>query len=375
MMSITTRPNYGAMQLSIFRGEDPGGVLWQPRLDWWYKVNKANGTIPEHLKDASFLEICDYCHASVRYYMDRSWWGEKSWLKSRHKTVEVEKVWTDDYTLRRTWHTPIGDLRQTIEFDEWRVSSHITEYRIKTVEDFKILHYIYEDEEWYWNDEVFQQDVEKHGDYGIPQFYARRSPVQRLMIEEMGVQQAIYFMYDHPTVLEEYVESATAADDQMYDIICDCPVKIINFGENIDGFIDSPKVWKNHLVPYYAKRTDQLHAAGKFVSVHIDGTMKSLLPHLRDFDYDAIEAPTAEPQGDVTIEQIRDAVGDLIVMDGIPSLLINEDQYPVEQMIEFTEKMVDYFYPRLVLGVSDEVPPGADIERVRMLGELAKSLR
>lgn len=373
--STITKPDYGAMQLAIFRGEDPGGVLWQPRLDWWYKVNKANGTMPEHLKDASFLEVAAYCHASVRYFMwDRSWLRGKSWLKLSQKTVEVEMDWKDEQTLRRTWHTPMGNLTQVIEFDEWKVSSHITEYRVKTAEDFKILQYIHDDEVWSWDEELFQQDLEKNKGYGIPQFYFRRSPVQRLMIEDMGLQQTIYFMYDHPKVLEEYVESATDADDKMYDVICNCPVDIINFGENVDGYIDSPKVWKKHLVPYYAKRADQLHAAGKYVSVHIDGTMKSLLPHLRDFDYDAIEAPTAEPQGDVTIEQIRDAVGDLIVMDGIPSLLVNEDQYPVEKMVEFTKKMVDYFYPRLVLGVSDEVPPGADIERIRMIGELVKEL-
>ncbi len=375
MVDIQMRPDYGAMQLAIFRGEDPGGVLWQPRLDWWYKVNKSGGSMPDHLKDASFLEICDYCHASCRYFMwDRSWLRGNSWLKVRQKTVEVSMDWTDPQTLRRTWHTPIGDLSQVIEFDEWQVSSHITEYRVKGPEDFKILRYILEDEEWFWDDELFQQDLAKYKAYGTPQFYFRRSPYQRLMIEDMGLQQTIYFMYDYPNILEEYMEFATAADDVMYDVICKCPVEIINLGENVDGFIDSPKIWKEKLVPYYAMRTDQLHAAGKFVSVHIDGTMKSLLPHLRDFDYDAIEAPTAEPQGDVTIEQIRDAVGDLIVMDGIPSLLVNENQYPVEQMFEFTQKMVDYFYPRLVLGVSDEVPPGADIERIRMIGEFVKGL-
>ena len=31
---------YGDMMLAIFAGRDPGGVLWQPRLEFWYKVNQ-----------------------------------------------------------------------------------------------------------------------------------------------------------------------------------------------------------------------------------------------------------------------------------------------------------------------------------------------
>ena len=80
-----------------------------------------------------------------------------------------------------------------IHFDEWNVSSHITEYRVKGPDDFKVLQYLLEDEEWYWDDALFQKDMETYGAYGAPQFYFRRSPVQRLLIEEMGIQDAHLF--------------------------------------------------------------------------------------------------------------------------------------------------------------------------------------
>jgi len=34
------------------------------------------------------------------------------------------------------------------------------------------------------------------------------------------------------------------------------------------------------------------------------------------------------------------------------------------------KQVVELFYPRLVLGISDELPPDGDIERVRLVGEL-----
>lgn len=376
MTKKPSRPDYGARQLAIFRGDDPGGVLWQPRLDWWYKVNKARGTLPEHLQDASMLDVYDYCHASCRYFLwDRSWLRDHSWLRIRYQNVEMHNEWPDEEHLRTTWTTPVGTLTRMLHFDEWKVSSHIIEYPVKTADDFKVLHYMLQDEEWYWDDEQYQEDLRVYGDYGTPQFYFRRSPVQRLFIEEMGVQQAIYFMMDEPDIFEDYVARSTAADDAMYDIIAQCPVKIVNLGENIDGFIDSPSIWRDHLAPYYRKRVEQLHAAGKFVSIHVDGTMKSLLPHLQDVPYDAVEAATPAPQGDVTLEQIKDALGNMILMDGIPALYLIAEQYPLDTLTDVVRKMVDMFYPRLVLGVSDEFPPDGDIERARIIGELVRDMR
>lgn len=363
------RPDFPAMQLAVFRGEDPGGVLWQPRLDYWYHVNKARGTLPDHLADASLLDVYDYCHASCRY-VRRS----HPWLSVSYEHVEVTSEWLDADRVRQTWTTPIGALSQITHYDEFHVSSHIVDYRLKEPEDFKILRYLLEHETWHWEQEAFAQDMAAYGPYAAPQFYFRRSPVQGLFINEMGLQNSVFFMMDYPDLFAEYVAFATAADDRMYEVIADCPVEILNLGENIDGFIDSPPTWRKHLAPYYKMRIEQLHAAGKRVSIHVDGVMKPLLPYLQDAPFDAIEAATPAPQGDVTLEEIKDALGDMILVDGIPALYFLPDQYPVEALIECARKVVDLFYPRLVLGVSDEVPPDSDIERVRLIGELAQQM-
>ena len=369
MTGLTARPDFGKMQLDVFQGKDPGGILWQPRIDYWYKVNKKRGTLPPHLHDASLLDVYDYCHASCRYFL----WDE-AWLHLRQKTVEVTSVLEDEKRKRQTWHTPIGELSQLLHYDEWNISPHIVEYRVKQPEDLKILRYILEDETWHWDEDTYQEYLNKFGDYGAPQFYFRRSPVQNLIISEMCFEQAIYFMIDHPKLLEEYVEFETAADDAMYDELCSCPDQILNFGENIDGSLNPPRIWKEHLAPYYTKRTEQLHAAGKYVYIHVDGTMKPLLPHMQDCPWDAIEAATPIPQGDVTLEEIKESLGDLILLDGIPALYFLPEQYPMEDLIKCVRRVVELFYPRLVLGVSDEVPPDSDIERVRFVGELIKEL-
>ncbi len=356
---------YRDMDLAIFRGEDPGAVLWQPRLEFWYAVNKKRGTLPEHLRDADILDVYDYCHASVRYF--------GSGLRVRHQNVQVTNTWEDEKRLRQTWETPVGTLTQLVHYDEWNLSSHLTEYKLKTPKDFRVLEFILQNEEWYWDQAAYEQDMQRIGTRGYPQFYFRRSPVQGLFIEHMGFERTIFLLHDQPGVIQHYVEVQTEADNALYDVLCHCPVQILNLGENIDAHMDPPAIWLNHLVPYYRKRVAQLREAGKFVHIHIDGAMKPLLPYLHEVPWSGIEAATPVPQGDVTIEEIKRGLGDLVLLDGIPALFFLRS-FPVEVLTDCVKRLVELFYPRLVLGISDEIPPDGDIERVRMVGELVREM-
>ncbi len=360
--------DFREMELAIFAGRDPGGVLWQPRLDFWYAVNKKRDTLPEPLREADILDVYDYCHASLRYFGDG--------LRVRYKNVRVTETWPDKKSCRTTWETPLGVLTALARYDAWGLSSHLVEYRVKTPEDFKILEFILQDEEWYWDQAAYELDMRELGAYGTPQFFFRRSPIQRLIVEDMGFEPTIYALYDYPEVIQRYVEVATAVDDAMYEVLCRCPVPILNLGENIDAFLDPPDIWQKYLVPYYCRRTEQLKAAGKFVHIHVDGSMRPLLPYLRQVPWDGIEAATPIPQGDVTEEEIKEALGDLVLLDGIPALYFVPALYPysVDELVTCAKKLVDLFYPRLVLGISDEIPPDADIERVRLVGQLVQDL-
>jgi len=359
------RPDFREMNLAIFRGQDPGGVLWQPRLEFWYAVNKRRGTLPERYRDAELLDIYDDCLASVRYFVNP--------LRVRYRRVKVREEWLDERRLARVWETPVGTLREVLRYDEWGVSAYPEEYKLKGPEDFRVLEYILQDEEWWWDQEAYQADLERVGHRGAPQFYFRRSPIQGLFIEHMGFENAIYALHDWPEVVSHYVEVATRADDALYEVLCSCPAPILNFGENIDAHMDPPPIWNRHLVPYYRRRIEQLHRAGKFVHIHVDGAMKPLLPHLRACPWDGIEAATPRPQGDVALEELKEALGDLVLLDGIPAVYFLP-LYPVEELIKCVKRLIELFHPRLVLGISDEMPPDGDIERVKLVGELVREL-
>jgi hypothetical protein len=112
-----------------------------------------------------------------------------------------------------------------------------------------------------------------------------------------------------------------------------------------------------------------LRKAGIYTHIHIDGYCHSLLKYLKDLPFDGYEALTPYPQGDVSLEQIKEHIGDKMLLDGIPSIVFLLT-YSREELVQTTERVVELFHRRLVLGISDEVPEGADeeaIERVRMI--------
>jgi hypothetical protein len=115
----------------------------------------------------------------------------------------------------------------------------------------------------------------------------------------------------------------------------------------------------------------ELHKAGKYCHIHMDGSLKDLLPYLSDLPFDGLEALTPKPQGDVSLEELKDAIGNKIFLDGIPSILFLP-QYSNDYVREYTQKVLEMFSPNLILGVSDELSPNGDIRKIEMIAEIVK---
>ena len=361
----TSRPNYSQAVLDVFAGKDPGMVVWQPRLEFWYNVNKTRGTLPRHMQNFSLVDLYDYCHASVRYFVNP--------LRVSYHNVEVIRTDLNEKEYQLEWKTPVGTLSEVYRYDDYRLSAYNSAYLLKREEDFKVLEYIIQDETWWFDEDAYQADIARIGDRGAPMFYFRRSPIQGLFIEKMGFENAVLFMHDQPAVIERYIETCSAADDAMYAVLCQSPTPILNFGENIDHYMDPPTIWRKYLAPYYHKRNAQLKAAGKFTHIHVDGAMQRLIGDIRESPFDGIEACTPLPQGDVSIAEIKAALGDKVLLDGIPAVYFLST-FDFADIRACVQELVDRFYPHLILGISDEIPPDGDIERVRRVGELVQDL-
>ena len=208
------------------------------------------------------------------------------------------------------------------------------------------------------------------GDLGAPTMYMPRVNVQDLFINTMGVEGAIYAIYDWPDDVAAYFSALDESHARMIEVINASPIDIINFGDNIHAGTLPPRLFRQYVLPAYHRRCALLHEGKKFCHAHWDGDTKSLLPLARETHLDGIEAITPVPQGDVTLEEIREGLGDeMVLIDGLPAILF-DTLYPVSMLEEYTHRLIEMFAPRLVLGISDEISSTGDIERVRVVGRI-----
>jgi hypothetical protein len=194
----------------------------------------------------------------------------------------------------------------------------------------------------------------------------------------MRFEDFIYALVDIPDQMQDVMQAIDRSYDQVFEeIIKYGTVKIINFGENIHAMRMPPRYLETYLIPWYEKRSNQLRRSGIYTHIHIDGDFKPLLKYLKDLPFDGFEALTPLPQGDVTLEEIKAYIGDKVLLDGIPAILFM-DHYSRAELQECVEKLVKCFHPRLVLGISDELPQGGSeesIERVRWVAEYCRGTR
>jgi hypothetical protein len=291
----------------------------------------------------------------------------------------IEITYTDDVhmaeeqtgdLLRCRFDTPHGSLLEVHKFTidhTWRR----IEFLAKKTEDLPALRWLLERRIIRFMPDSFRIGAAFIGDRGVPQFWVPKSPYQALAQIWMKLQDLIYALADYPAEVEATMQAIDDSYEGLYEeITASGKVKMLNFGENIHDSLLSPRYFERYLIPFYEKRCSQLHKAGIFAHVHLDGYFHSLLKYLRYLPFEGIEALTPTPQGDVTLEEMAEHIGDKVLLDGIPAVYFLPT-FSEEMLMESVEKIVRLFYPRLVLGISDELPEGAGVEAIDRVSRVA----
>jgi len=112
----------------------------------------------------------------------------------------------------------------------------------------------------------------------------------------------------------------------------------------------------------HRKRIEQFHEAGIKCAVHLDGVVQGLLPRLVQVGFDAIEALTPQPGGDLPIEKMREiANNDTVILWGAVPGILFAPPYCWEDVKKHVEKVLECWTGTpFILGVADQVPPDED---------------
>ncbi len=350
----------------VFNRSD-GKIIWQPRIQCWYADKIFAGEeLPAPYTGMSVPEIYRALGCSHRLYP----WYNECFRRIEPASIHRVEEKLDETDVKTTIETPVGrQVRIDRKTPNSRRMIHV-KWPVTTEEELKVATWIEENTTWEWDQDKFAKAERDVGDLGAPTVYTPRSNVQDLYINAMGVEQATYALVDYPDTVEAYFRALDECHFRLIDLLNSSPVDIINLGENVHSGTLSPPLFLKYHLPGTQARCERLHAGGKFVSSHWDGDCGPLLQYAHETGLDGIEAITPVPQGDVTLGEIKEALGDdMFLLDGIPAVYFDSN-FPVETLTECVHRLIELFAPRLVLGISDEMSSTGDIERVRVVGDI-----
>jgi len=323
------------------------------------------GSLPDRYEGMSLLDVYDDLGCSIRSY---NWFNCCLRYESDPK-VRFSAFEKDGVHISR-WETPVGSIESHHTYTA--LASHTQKFPVQTREDANVLEYILRGGRWSFDYEAYKANDELIGDRAAPMLFIPRVNLQRLFIEYMGFEGTLYAIYDDKPMIDRLAKIIDETDEQLIDVLCETPVPIINYGDNIDHHFLRPDMFEEYILPVYRRRSERFRAAGKYTHAHWDGSIKNLLRYAQQTGLDGIEALTPIPQGDITIEEMKEALGDrMILLDGIPMTCFLPHE-PLDDLISTTHKIIELFSPNLIIGVSDEPSPVCDIERVRLVVEMLK---
>jgi len=354
--------------LQLLEGRRPGQTVWTADLTYWVDGCVREGRAdPKWQTELGHLGLCRELGCMPYYWYGKFWAGEP-----RYDGIEVA-VQTQGDKRRCAWRTPIGDLVGESAFLAGSWSEAPVRYPVETECDLDILLYILERRRMEpTNLEDYRQRIELWSRFdGLPCLGLPRSPLPAFIVEWAGVEHGALLALDCPEKLEAALDLMELQERPVVDAVCALAPPVVHFPDNLSS-ANLTSLFDRHMAARYRRRIERLRAAGVRCAVHLDGTVGGLLPKLAQAGFDAIEALTPKPLGDVGLGEMRAAAGSetVVLWGGVPGAMF-APPFSWDDMRTHVETLLERWKGQpFIVGVADQVPPNGDIEFVRRISRL-----
>ena len=379
--------------LAAMRGENNGLIPWAPRMDLWLIANREKGTLPKEFAHInSTVEIAETlnvaCHA-IRGDFTHLRTPEHLMLRGlgldlhydypfRVKVTGLRtKYHSDKENFITAIHTPVGDVRtHTILTDEMLYNGisypFIKSYAIESKVDFEAVGHVFEHLEVVPTPEAFARFQQRVGNHGVAiaaGLYAA-SPMHLILHDLMPMEQFFISYLEDRSSLKNLAKRIEPFFEAVLDAVLQCDAEVIHWGSNYDQNITWPPFFKDEIVPWLQKVSRRTHDAGKLLLTHTDGENKALLNFYPSCKFDVAESVCPKPMTSCTLKEIRDALSPHIaVWGGIPAVSLLDNHMDDVTFENYLNQMFNELGSgkNLILGVSDNVPPEANLSRLKLI--------
>ncbi|MFH1922868.1 MAG: uroporphyrinogen decarboxylase family protein [Planctomycetota bacterium] len=291
-------------------------------------------------------------------------------------TAETERQVRENGSPEIVWRlkTSLGEIQRRRVWEETTYGWGISRWGVKTEQDLAVFTNAMSRRRFVPKWQNYQAWVDEVGALGVVYLSAGYSAMGYLLNYWMGIERVAYATVDFPDALQKAVDAVNANNLELVDLLAQSPAEVVIMGDNFSGDVQPPAFFAKWSKSYYDEAVRRLHAAGKRVAVHIDGRLRGAIRMIRQTGADCGDAITPTPVGDLTPEACRDEAGpDFILSGGVsPDLWLAN--VPVDL---FKAKVIEWLElrkrsPRLIAGAGDQVPPGADEDRIHIMRDLVE---
>ncbi len=352
---------------AVLQGRPTDAMAWCGDMTYWHASHAEMGDLPERWQGRDGLHRLNQ-ELGLSEYVPGCTGGD---------TVEgdgVERNFKIDGKRRVTrWQTPVGALRETQEYSTDSFSWGYTEHAVKTVDDLRVVRYIYESRRFIPAPERFGREDAKYAAYGMGPTHAAGppTPISELNKSWIGVMDLTYLLMDAPDEMRLTLDAIGAFNDEVYRRMADAPPSVVMINENLSattmgGYFDE------FIAPYVRRWTAWLREGGHISMLHNDGTLRGTLEKLGPAGVDCIDSVVPRPVGDVEISDLRKMAGEeVILIGGLPGAMFappftaRDIEKQVKEII-----LCHRDTNKFIFGVADQVPPNGDLNLVRLVGDL-----
>ena len=121
--------------------------------------------------------------------------------------------------------------------------------------------------------------------------------------------------------VEEWEEGCNARDERQLAVALQVPGRLYNLGDHTTNEFTPPPILERYVLPHWQRISRLMTENGRYVHSHWDGNSRTILPFLRESGLHGVEALTPLPMGDMTLEEIKTAVGDIARIEAISELV------------------------------------------------------
>ena len=354
--------------LKALRNEQVDKLVWAPNFDYWLGVNKAEGTLPAKFAGMSRNDIVRTIGGSI-------WARECGWRQVIDTCVKMRNFQEGELCVSE-YETPLGSIRQATAATEGQHRSRaVIEHYVKDIETLKIMLFVVEATHYEADDEPTKRLLSDTGDDGIVLNNGFCVPFIQFAKSDVGYVNAFYMWTDYRKEVDELLGAYFKNFLQGCRIVAEGSADVIATGDNMDGCMISPDIFREYAIPFYQESKKICAAKGKIYEGHWCGRTQTLLPLVPGCGLDVVEAIVTKPMADITLDEaLKMLGGEVVLQGGIPSVLVCKEGGTRDDFEHYVRDVVLPLKGRrgFILGMSDNVPPNADFARIETVAEIIR---